>query len=956
MSERTTIGGTVYEAIGSSSSNLLLKCNGTARIQWGGKLIDLIKNGKIASGDSQELIFIIGDESEMKSDGIYILTTEESDQLLVFKDGNKYNFTNTDLYISASKEQNLTVEQKKQALDNIGIYYDTLTEVQSAGIKNGIVYVTENKTLYTIKDGVIEEFEAKLKTVTVEKESDDNGEVINSAVKIVLSILDEEYLILADQRITANYSIHVKNSAQIGSESADKTQGYRLYIEGNTSYLDVDEINVRNGIKVTQYTSITFEEFIVLVNTESLEPHWWYLITDYQNPWKLPIYNEQLNRPILVRALDNKTLYKKGYLFKNHNIEIEYDPTYKIEINQEKTTNGQTTTEVITSRGLITWMKDKSNNNQANFDFLDYYDLNGNELATLHYPTDDTEQGKSIFPKYSHDNTLIVYDLKGTVIKDKVIDNTNVTIVDFKFDDSSDSTMVMYNNYLECRGLILAINCTQFYDNILKNAIKIEIENDFYKNEFLTIYSTPDGSNVNTSFDSISDNNLYTNTIFSSLTENVKCKEFRHSSLQNTAINCVFGNIENSIFTQELENVNINLIKSSPSYQNSFNTIKNSTIKEITNGALFYGEIIDSTIEIVDSEITIHSNINKSTINKISNNVTLLGEINNSYIDVISNNTSLQTNLIESCNIKSIKNSTLSGRLENSTFKNVDSTTIEDSISNSVFQDLYNCTLKASFDNVKFNTLSGCVFDYGTIENVASFYNLDTITFNRTTHILLYNTSKRKEIYINDGVIQVVCIPDSIFYRGMIIMHSGQEKIPLGWAVCDGGTYEFEGVTSTTPNLINRFIKAVATAEEVKETLNENLNQQNEFTLKEENLPKHSHPHKAHTHEHTEITGSISNSGDLSVSGTGYTYSHTMEAVQSVSGPEDVPITSSKGDSGEYYESTTYTYTGGNHTHDLTISGGQIQESPSIEDDKTWENKSFKLEPNYYSLIFIMKL
>ena len=52
MSERTTIGGTVYEAIGSSSSNLLLKCNGTARIQWGSKLIDLIKNGKIASGDS----------------------------------------------------------------------------------------------------------------------------------------------------------------------------------------------------------------------------------------------------------------------------------------------------------------------------------------------------------------------------------------------------------------------------------------------------------------------------------------------------------------------------------------------------------------------------------------------------------------------------------------------------------------------------------------------------------------------------------------------------------------------------------------------------------------------------------------------------------------------------------------------------------------------------------------
>jgi hypothetical protein len=48
MMEKTTIGGTTYDSIGSSSSNLLLKCNGTARIQWGGKLIDLIKNGKLA--------------------------------------------------------------------------------------------------------------------------------------------------------------------------------------------------------------------------------------------------------------------------------------------------------------------------------------------------------------------------------------------------------------------------------------------------------------------------------------------------------------------------------------------------------------------------------------------------------------------------------------------------------------------------------------------------------------------------------------------------------------------------------------------------------------------------------------------------------------------------------------------------------------------------------------------
>jgi hypothetical protein len=47
------------------------------------------------------------------------------------------------------------------------------------------------------------------------------GDVINGSVKLVLSIQNEEYLVLADHRITANYSIHVRDSAQIGSEEAD---------------------------------------------------------------------------------------------------------------------------------------------------------------------------------------------------------------------------------------------------------------------------------------------------------------------------------------------------------------------------------------------------------------------------------------------------------------------------------------------------------------------------------------------------------------------------------------------------------------------------------------------------------------------------------------------------------------------------------------------------------------
>ena len=165
MSERTTIGGTVYESIGSSSSNLLLKCNGTARIQWGNKFIDLIKNGKVASSDSTP-IFIISNESEIKADGIYILNSDKSSQLWVCKSGKHYNLINNELYVSASTQQDIPVEQQKQVLENIGLYYNTLDDVNNAGITNGLVYVLENKTLYTIKDGVVQEFTAMLKTDT----------------------------------------------------------------------------------------------------------------------------------------------------------------------------------------------------------------------------------------------------------------------------------------------------------------------------------------------------------------------------------------------------------------------------------------------------------------------------------------------------------------------------------------------------------------------------------------------------------------------------------------------------------------------------------------------------------------------------------------------------------------------------------------------------------------------
>ena len=187
MSERTVIGGVSYETVGSSNANLLLKCNGTARIQWGNKLIDLIKNGKIAQSELPELIFVVQDESQITNDGIYIVQAEDSTRILLYKNTQTYDLLGTDLYISASKKQNITVEQQKQALENIGIYFTSLDEALAFGVKNGVVYITDSKALYLIRDGVAYEISTDKNVVTVENKQEKGESDINSSNQQVVS-------------------------------------------------------------------------------------------------------------------------------------------------------------------------------------------------------------------------------------------------------------------------------------------------------------------------------------------------------------------------------------------------------------------------------------------------------------------------------------------------------------------------------------------------------------------------------------------------------------------------------------------------------------------------------------------------------------------------------------------------------------------------------------------------
>ena len=132
-------------------------------------------------------------------------------------------------------------------------------------------------------------------------------------------------------------------------------------------------------------------------------------------------------------------------------------------------------------------------------------------------------------------------------------------------------------------------------------------------------------------------------------------------------------------------------------------------------------------------------------------------------------------------------------------------------------------------------------------------------------------------------------------------MFNSTQNIPDGWCICDG--------TNGTPNLIGKFIKAGNSLKTNETDLDEN----NCLTIKQKNLPNHSHG--SSSSDQRFLTSAYLTEGSSGISGTFY------------SATEGKKI--------------------------------KVQTSSStlnISDSKTnFSNIPIKVEPNAYSLIFIMK-
>lgn len=254
--------GKNYQEVGSSSSPLLLRSNGEIKLQWGNKFIDLVKNGKINS-EAKDCIFTVDTSDEIKANGIYLVTEDSS--IWINVEGTKTKLSdNGTTYVSFLTEQEITPEQKQQALTNLGLIYENIDALNKANLITGLAYVVESNKLYLIQNGVVSEYQVTLALPTSGKFDDlaiSNLTIKNNTInssQLILTINNIPYLQLNDN-ILCSVPFLV-DKLQSVNYNYNKS-GFALYQDNGKSVLDIDSLNWRNiesELPKNQKTYITY--------------------------------------------------------------------------------------------------------------------------------------------------------------------------------------------------------------------------------------------------------------------------------------------------------------------------------------------------------------------------------------------------------------------------------------------------------------------------------------------------------------------------------------------------------------------------------------------------------------------------------------------------------------------------------------------------------------------------
>ena len=288
--QKNVLFGNSYSSAGSSSSDYLIKTRGKVKIQIGNKFIDLLKDGKI-NVDSK---FIFKEKEVGSKDGIYIIGDGEDAKVIISIGGSQIDLKGEvgTTYVSFLGIQETTPEQKYTALQNIGFLYKNVSDVQSNGLKTGIVYVESEQKLYIVKDGQLTEFAIDFpnpypKQFVLSKSDKDKGALVikgtgienslafdslflyssggntyvDSSGEVYIRLGEEEKILIGESQVVFSNNVI---SQTFQSKNATESSGFRLYVDQGESTLEIDNLIVRKGSNLSSNSS------------SNLYPKYWY--------------------------------------------------------------------------------------------------------------------------------------------------------------------------------------------------------------------------------------------------------------------------------------------------------------------------------------------------------------------------------------------------------------------------------------------------------------------------------------------------------------------------------------------------------------------------------------------------------------------------------------------------------------------------------------------------------
>ena len=288
--QKNVLFGNSYSSAGSSSSDYLIKTRGKVKIQIGNKFIDLLKDGKI-NVDSK---FIFKEKEVGSKDGIYIIGDGEDAKVIISIGGSQIDLKGEvgTTYVSFLGTQETTPEQKYTALQNIGFLYKNVSDVQSNGLKTGIVYVESEQKLYIVQDGQLTEFTIDFpnpypKQFVLSKSDEDKGALVikgtgienslafdslflyssggntyvDSSGEVYIRLGEEEKILIGESQVVFSNKVI---SQTFQSKNATESSGFRLYVDQGESTLEIDNLIVRKGSNLSSDSS------------SNLYPKYWY--------------------------------------------------------------------------------------------------------------------------------------------------------------------------------------------------------------------------------------------------------------------------------------------------------------------------------------------------------------------------------------------------------------------------------------------------------------------------------------------------------------------------------------------------------------------------------------------------------------------------------------------------------------------------------------------------------